>query len=869
MSTEATTPYESTHELPVGYRLEEFEIKSVLGSGGFGITYLATDVDLKRDVVVKENLPFQCALRDNTHSVRPRTSSFSDRDQFQWALESFMREAETLSRFDHPNIVRVLRRFEANNTAYFVMPYVPGASLKEVIDQQVGQNEAFVEARLKELLYPLLDALEVLHREGVYHRDIKAANILLATGHRPILIDFGAARLFISEKSHTVVESAGYTPFEQLQSRGNVGPWSDIYALGGTFYTAIHGQPPPRASDRMRNDPIVKLADEYGAFYSASFLQSIDWALAVDERDRPQSVAQWREALQSTTPPARIAAAGQTEQKPKVSASQPPPLTTPGQPRQLVPDFRDKLPDINALVDKARAGMPDLGGLAHSAAEKGRKLPFGLIGKVAGGLAGVVLLGVIGWHVIHPFFMTPGSVTISATPPTAMVHISGQTDQAVPAQFPKLKVGTYSVTISAPGYDPVTRPIEIREGQDYPWIPVDLQRALGTLNLTGVPPHARFELVSKTDPDHASYHGTLPATLTDIPSGDYKLKLSAGDMDIPETTVHVDPHTTTNSTVDAVKVSVSQGADPAVAAAILGQTKPSDLSGADRDAYAKLSNEIIGRYVHYNMFPAAQALIDAEKELGVDITTLQKSLDDSKTTYIKQNEDAIRSLITEGKLDAAKSRIDAVSSNLNSDDATALAAEFQPQLAAYQQEESQAMQAASGGGDPAQAYTQLYAFVQKYPANVAAQLALANLSTQIAPDHDRLSSEIAALRSIPMSDVSANESAKLQAAQSHLQNELNTYDKLKSALSSSKGDLDEIDRLNAAIEVHKGNINRLSLIPSVNYGPIHFDPTEKDREAMAKDEKQLKYLQNLPTNNQAAANSAKQNFETFCKTVPW
>jgi serine/threonine protein kinase len=868
MSTEATTPYESTHELPVGYRLEEFEIKSVLGSGGFGITYLATDVDLKRDVVVKENLPFQCALRDNTHSVRPRTSSFSDRDQFQWALQSFMREAETLSRFDHPNIVRVLRRFEANNTAYFVMPYVPGASLKEVIDQQVGQNEAFVEARLKELLYPLLDALEVLHREGVYHRDIKAANILLATGHRPILIDFGAARLFISEKSHTVVESAGYTPFEQLQSRGNVGPWSDIYALGGTFYTAIHGQPPPRASDRMRNDPIVKLADEYGSVYSASFLQAIDWALAVDERERPQSVAEWRAALQSTTAPARMAAAP-TEEKPKVQASRPPALTTPEEPRQLVPNFRDKLPDVNALVDKARAGMPDLGGLAQSAAEKGRKLPFGLIGKIAGGLAGVVLLGVIGWHVVHPFFMTPGSVTIAATPTTAMVHISGQTDQAVPAQFPKLKVGTYSVTISAPGYDPVTRSIDIQEGQAYSWIPVDLQRALGTLNLTGVPPHARFELVSKTDPDGASFHGMLPATFTDIPSGDYKLKLSAGDMDIPETTVHVDPHTTTNSTVDAVKVSVSQGADPAVAAAILGQTKPSDLSGADREAYAKLSNEIIGRYVRYNMFPAAQALIDAEKELGIDVTTLQKSLDDSKTAYIKDNEDAIRSLITDGKLDAAKSRIDAASSNLAPDDANALAAEFQPQLAAYQQEESQAMQAASGGGDPAQAYTQLNAFVQKYPANVAAQLALANLSTQIAPDHDRLSREVATLRSVPSSDISADESAKLQAAQSHLQNELDTYDKLKSALRSSTGDSGEMDRLNAAIKVHEANIERLSLIPSVSYGPIHFDPAAGDRRALDRDQTRLKTLQDDQKTNQGAADSAKQNFATFCKTVPW
>ena len=212
------------HELPVGYRVAEFEIRRVLGSGGFGITYLAWDCDLRREVVVKENLPFQCALRDSTRSVRPRSNSDADREQFDWALQSFLREAETLSRFDHPNIVRVLRRFEANNTAYFVMPYLPGSSLKQEIDEQVKRGEAFNEKTLRQLLNPLLDALETLHAAGVYHRDIKAANILLVSGHRPILIDFGAARNFISEKSHTIVESAGFTPFEQLQSHGKRRP---------------------------------------------------------------------------------------------------------------------------------------------------------------------------------------------------------------------------------------------------------------------------------------------------------------------------------------------------------------------------------------------------------------------------------------------------------------------------------------------------------------------------------------------------------------------------------------------------------------------------------------------------------------------
>ena len=871
MNTDPNTPFGSTHELPIGHRLEEFEIKAVLGSGGFGITYLATDVDLKRDVVVKENLPFQCALRDHTQSVRPRTSSLSDVDQFQWALQSFMREAETLSRFDHPNIVRVLRRFEANNTAYFVMPYVPGESMKQVIDQQVGQGEAFVEARLKELLYPLLDALETLHREGVYHRDIKAANILLATGHRPILIDFGAARLFISEKSHTVVESAGYTPFEQLQSRGNVGPWSDIYALGGTFYTAIHGQPPPRASDRMRNDPIIKLADEYGSIYSASFLQAIDWALAVDERERPQTVAEWRAALQTGTAPVRTFEPHESGQLEKRAANIP---NLPGRnpepklPKQVPPQVRHNLADVSALLDKEHVQRLDQKSWLDSATDTAKTLPYALIGRGVGVLVGILLLGLLGWHLARPFFMTPGSVTIAATPVTAMVHIPGQQDQTIPATFSKLKVGTYEVTISAPGYDPVTQNIAIQEGQTYPFIPVNLRRALGTLNLTGVPPRASFRLVSKTDPN-ASFHGNLPATFTDIPSGDYSLKLNVDNLDIPETTVTVPPHGTTTSNQDAIKISLTREANPAVAAAILGQSNPSSLSADDLATYGKISSQIIDQYVGYDLFPAAQALVDTDKGLGVDVTTLQSSLDNAKTAYLKKNEDAIRSLINEGRLDAAKSRIGAASSNLGPDDANALTAEFQSQLAAYQQEEEQALQTASAGGDPTQAYTQLDTFVQKYPANVTAQLALVDLSTHMAPDHDRLSREISTLRSVPTGDISPDDSAKLQAAQSHVQNELSQYDKLRSAVHRSSGGSGDIDTLKSEITSNKRKLAVASLLPSGSFGPFNINPTGGLRETIAEEESRLANLQDEQRNSQNGANADQSNFDAFCKQVPW
>ena len=225
--------------LPPGYLLEEFEIIRVLGSGGFGITYLAHDQSLDREVVIKENLPLFAFRDPSTSTVHPKSAVGEDKDLFEWSLESFVREARTLAKFDHPNIVKILRIFHANNTAYFVMPYVQGETFSEWITERKKAGRTFAEEELGALLLPLLEALDILHGQHVYHRDIKPGNVLVTSRGTPMLIDFGAARQMVSVRSHTVVESPGFTPFEQLQSRGNVGPWSDLYGLAATFYKVL------------------------------------------------------------------------------------------------------------------------------------------------------------------------------------------------------------------------------------------------------------------------------------------------------------------------------------------------------------------------------------------------------------------------------------------------------------------------------------------------------------------------------------------------------------------------------------------------------------------------------------------------------
>ena len=295
LPTSGNPPPSFGKELPTGTRLEEFVIERVLGSGGFGITYLARDTSLNRQVVIKENLPSQFAHRDTTSLTIHPGPGREDQDNFRWSLENFSREAETLASLRHPGIVPVLRRFEAFGTAYFVMPFVEGVTLDDLLDERRDAGQTFSEDELRGMLERLLDALDHLHDRGIYHRDIKPANILITNEGVPTLIDFGSARQRLSERSLTVIESPGYTPFEQLQSRGNVGPWSDLYALGGTLCKAITGEAPPKATDRAFDDPWVPLAEraELRAIYSVGFLACIDRALAMRIENRWKDAGAW------------------------------------------------------------------------------------------------------------------------------------------------------------------------------------------------------------------------------------------------------------------------------------------------------------------------------------------------------------------------------------------------------------------------------------------------------------------------------------------------------------------------------------------------------------------------------------------------
>jgi serine/threonine protein kinase len=279
--------------LPAGCEVLEYRIDKLLGVGGFGLTYLATDANLKLQVALKEYLPGDIALRAADQSITP--SSPETTEDFNWGKRRFLDESRTLASFRHPNIVRVMRFFEANNTAYMVMEYVEGDALPDWLKR----HQPLVEGQVAALAGSLLDGLEVVHGAGYLHRDVKPSNIYIRSDASPVLLDFGSARQRSAEL--TAIVTPGYAPFEQYHSQGKQGPWSDLYALAGVLYWLVTGNRPMEAAARVRQDsmaPAVQAADR--ARYRTEFLAAIDWGLAPHEDERPQTVAEWRAALLGT-----------------------------------------------------------------------------------------------------------------------------------------------------------------------------------------------------------------------------------------------------------------------------------------------------------------------------------------------------------------------------------------------------------------------------------------------------------------------------------------------------------------------------------------------------------------------------------------
>lgn len=292
---QGTQPESPLHLKPGTVLAGKYLVGRVLGHGGFGITYLACDINLGTKLAIKEYFPQGMATRSMSDS-NISIYSGNTKESFEYGLEKFIDEARTLARFDDVSeIVAVKDFFKENGTAYLVMSYVDGITLKAYTEQNGGRLPLEV---VLNIMLPIMLALEQVHNAGILHRDISPDNIFITKNFNAKLLDFGAARYAVGEhsKSLSVLLKPGYAPEEQYRTRGNQGPWTDVYAVGATIYKVLTGQTPPEALDRLESDSIRR-PSELGIYIDRKIEDALMRALSVRAAGRYENIRSFYNAI--------------------------------------------------------------------------------------------------------------------------------------------------------------------------------------------------------------------------------------------------------------------------------------------------------------------------------------------------------------------------------------------------------------------------------------------------------------------------------------------------------------------------------------------------------------------------------------------
>jgi serine/threonine protein kinase len=284
---------QTNHALPPGFQLDRYRIERQLSLGGFSIVYLAYDED-GTPVAIKEYLPNSLALRGEGQ-IMPVIAE-EHLGAFRHGMKCFFEEGRALAHLNHPNVVRVLNFFRANETVYMVMQYERGRTLQEHIQKHKGDiRETFV----RNVFARLLNGLREVHAQKLLHLDIKPSNIYLRTDGNPVLLDFGAARQALDKDGPTLkpMYTPGFAAPEQYKDPELMGPWTDIYAVGASMYASLAGASPQAADRRVEKDHIQPAMQRWANLYSEQLLHIIDWCMVLDQHKRPMSVFALQKAL--------------------------------------------------------------------------------------------------------------------------------------------------------------------------------------------------------------------------------------------------------------------------------------------------------------------------------------------------------------------------------------------------------------------------------------------------------------------------------------------------------------------------------------------------------------------------------------------
>jgi hypothetical protein len=831
-----------------------YTLRHVLGRGGMGVVWLAHDERLERDVALKF-LPEAVNLDAG-------------------ALDDLKRETRRCLDLTHPNIIRIYDFVTDHQAAAISMEYIDGKTLAALRIEK--ENRVFDTEELGGWMAQACQALFYAHEEvKVVHRDLKPANLMLTSRGQVKIADFGIARSVSDSMTQVTMRKATSGTLVYMspqQMNGDISRTTDdIYALGATIYEFLTSKPPFYSGDipfQVRQSIAPKMSQRRedlgitGTEIPKEWEDTVAACLEKAPNQRPRDMLELAERLglpigtrqtRSTTDTAKKTTTTATETKPAapaIKAAKAPPIPKP--PR--------------------------------------KPFPMKLVGMISGGVVAVGLLGWALWSfVLWPFIATPGELFVTSDPIGATVHISGHTDQVTPADFTPIRVGSYHVTISDTGYDPDDEKISITEGAKVTIPLVHLKRTFGKLNLATEPSHAHYTLTGTDTTADTSKEGTTPDFLANIPAGKYQLTLSEEGVPSDTENIEVPAHDTLTENVDLIKVGLSANASPDPAKVFLGQMDAGQLDAKGKTELIDLDNQAFEKYLSYGLLLSASDDLATLKGLGQDTTAQEKELADKRTSTEKEIAEQINDLIDDKNFAKAQAQLDRLNGVLEKESVDRLNAQFAPRLTQYQQQVQAAIKMSQNGA-PAAGYDQLKTFAEQYPNDVNLVLALAQLETEMPPDHDKLTAQLKTFRQFAAENKEAYVNPDFQAMQDKFANELKQLDDLANALDEAKngpsGVRSEIASLqeqkSAAENRRVGEENTDAAADTVNFfgkivtghsvvntGPYFATEQEKDQDIANIQAKIDADQQSLSQSQGSSVADAQARYDAFVAHVPW
>jgi len=277
--------------LPSGTEVGGYRVIRKIAAGGFGVVYLAED-EHQRHVALKEYLP--AALAERAEGELAPFVPPEKLPLYRLGLKSFFEEGRALGQISHPGVVSVLNFFRANETVYMVMNHLEGDTLQEfiVIARDLKREKVLRESTIRSLFDEILRGLRVVHQHKMLHLDIKPANIFITNDNRAVLLDFGAARDVLNKQGEFTrpMYTPGFAAPEMYRRDNAVGPWTDVYSIGATIYACMSGAPPVEVPRRLEDDELDRHLERQRNIYSDGLIEVVRWCMALDARERPQSV---------------------------------------------------------------------------------------------------------------------------------------------------------------------------------------------------------------------------------------------------------------------------------------------------------------------------------------------------------------------------------------------------------------------------------------------------------------------------------------------------------------------------------------------------------------------------------------------------